>query len=106
MPAASPLSFAENQLRYLLITLIVISWGGAAASVILMQKHQDHLPLFFFPVMAIINGLSAIYLYKKAKTKRVEWALFGFLGNVTALLVFWLVQNVHGKWSKEQRYFR
>ena len=93
-------------MRYLLITLIVISWGGAAASVVLTQEHQDHLPLFFFPLMAVINGLCAIYLYRKATTKKVEWTLFGFIGNVTALLVFWLVQKVRGKWSKGEQYFR
>jgi hypothetical protein len=99
-------AFAENQLRYLLITLIIACWGGAAASVIVTQEHQPHLPLAFFPLMAVINGLCAIYLYRQATTKKAEWALFGFLGNVSALLVFWLVQNVSGKWSKGQRYFR
>jgi hypothetical protein len=69
----------------------------------LTQGNQDHFPLFFFPLMAVINGLCANYLYRKATNKKAEWALFGFLGNVTALLVFWFVQKVRGRCSKDQQ---
>lgn len=39
--------------------------------------------------LIIVNSLCARYLYKKADKNKVEWALFGLIGNLTALLCFW-----------------
>ncbi|CAB1072251.1 hypothetical protein D1AOALGA4SA_1488 [Olavius algarvensis Delta 1 endosymbiont] len=40
--------------------------------------------------MLVCNVASAIYLYKKATRSKVERALFGAVGNLNALLLFWL----------------
>jgi len=92
-------------MKYLLITIIIASWlGGVIATLAIWQRHQDYSALAILPLIAVLDGLCAIYLYKRAGPKKVEWALFGFLGNVTAILVFWLVKDVRARWSKGQRY--
>ena len=49
--------------------------------------------LFIFSIVTVCNVLSAFYLYKKAARSKVEWTLFGAIGNLNALFFFWLFGN-------------
>lgn len=93
-------------MKYLLIAMIVASWLGVTVSVVLSaQRHQDLSFLLLLPALLVVNGVCARYLNRKARSNRTEWTLFGFLANINALLVFWLVNNVRQKWKKGEKYF-
>jgi hypothetical protein len=101
-----------KMLRIILIILIILSWGGGILS--FYDGYQNaNMPTqfyFVFPLILIINVLCAKYLYSKSKKNKTEWALFGLLGNINALLIFWFWtfcvdrwrqgKSVFGDWSK------
>jgi hypothetical protein len=47
-----------------------------------------------------ISFLCAVYLYFKVESKRVEWALYGFLGNINALFYYWMYKSVWLPWKQ------
>jgi hypothetical protein len=94
----------RDNLRYLLIIMNVVCWG-TAVTVAVGSWQRDYSVFFTFPLTVITNALCSVYLYRRAQFKKVEWGLFGLLGNVTAILVFWLVRDVKAKWEKGERYF-
>ena len=97
----------RDNLRYFLVTMIVVSWAGCLiVSVDDLLRHRNLLQILMgLPLIAVTNGLCSIYLYKKAQSKKVEWGLFGFLLNVFAVFVYWLALDVKSKWDKGERYF-
>ena len=94
--------------RVLLIILIGLSWIGGIGSIVGFSTNAGRI-LWDMVVWAFIavtlNTLCARYLYRKALTRKTEWALFGFLGNISALFVYWLVKDIKSHWSGESRYF-
>jgi len=80
-------------LRLFLIILIALSYLGGVGAVAGVSNARGSVPvdivLVFFIVL-VCNVASAIYLYKKATRSKVERALFGAVGNLNALLLFWL----------------
>jgi hypothetical protein len=87
-----------------LIILIILSLGGGIIA--FSQSSGMPTPYYFLlPVIILINFLCAKYLYSKAHNKKIEWALFGFLGNINALFVFWIWSFCSGNWRKGQSIF-
>ncbi|NVN91290.1 MAG: hypothetical protein HXX11_11905 [Desulfuromonadales bacterium] len=56
-------------------------------------------------VLIVINSLCSAWLYNRAEKYKVEWALLGFIGNLTALLSFWLLKDVMDNWKRGKRNF-
>ena len=64
---------------------------------------KDIVVTFLF--ILLINILSARYLYAKASTHKLEWALFGLLGNVNALFFHWLWTRISSHWRRGRGLF-
>ena len=93
-------------MRYLLVALIIASWGGGVTgAAFFWHRHHDYSAVLMLPVIAVVNSLCAIHLHKRAQFNKIEWGLFGFLANVNAVLIYWFVQGVRAKWDKGERYF-
>jgi membrane protease YdiL (CAAX protease family) len=88
-------------MKKILILLIMASLIGAISTVIsYWSRSPNYYALAMFPMLIIINILCAYHLYQKAKRKKFEWALFGFLGSVWAIVIFWFANDVKSRWGK------
>jgi dipeptide/tripeptide permease len=97
-----------NKMKKFLITIIVLSWLGLLSSAVTFVSHgTQHISevLILITILVTVNFLSSRYLFNKAVENKVEWALFGFLGNITAIIFFWLFKNVLSNWKQGKRYF-
>jgi hypothetical protein len=56
-------------------------------------------------IIMLINVGCARILYSKAQSKEIEWAMFGLLGNINGLFVFWFWTFCIGRWSKGKSVF-
>lgn len=56
-------------------------------------------------IVVPLNILSARYLYHKASTNKVEWALFGLLGNINSVFYYWLWDKATSRWKKGEKFF-
>ena len=88
--------FGVNRLRIILILLAMVCYLGGISSVIAFSIHRGSVQLdmvFVLLCIIIVNTVSARYLYRRASTRKQELALFGLIGNVTAILAYWLWKN-------------
>jgi hypothetical protein len=90
------------RLRLLLIVVNVLCWLGGASAVMALAEGgrlgwKDGLNL---GILVTVSIVCATYLYWKVEGHRVEWTLFGLLGNVNALLVYWIVNYVRPRWRR------
>lgn len=79
-------------MRILLAVLVMISY---LAGLTALSLRHTHLPAYIVPSLVfvvIINFFCARYLYLTAPRNRVEWALSGLIGNVNAVIIFWIVK--------------
>lgn len=96
--------FQNNKMKIALIILIILSLSGSLVAF----SQSNGMPTqfyFMFPLIIIISFLCAKYLYSKALNNKIEWALFGFLGNINALFVFWIWSYCSGQWTKDHSIF-
>ena len=73
--------------------MVTLSYIGGVGAIAGISNARGSVPVDIVLVSLIVlvcNAASAIYLYKKATRSKVEWALFGSIGNLNALLFFWL----------------
>ena len=97
-----------NKMKKFLITIIVLSWLGFISSAVTFVSHgtqQISEVLILIIILVTVNFLSSKYLFNKAVENKAEWALFGFLGNITAIIFFWLFKDVISNWKQRKRYF-
>lgn len=71
-----------------LIILNIICWSGAIASTIAHFQNGNDNALAVLLLIVVINAVCARYLYTKAETNRIEWALFGLVGNWVAIVAY------------------
>lgn len=85
-------------MKYILIILILIAYG-CYFGVILIKPFEikDILGSIFLIAVSVVCSR---YLYKKENTNKVEWALFGFLGNVSAVFYHWIYRLFTDHWKK------
>jgi cell division protein FtsW (lipid II flippase) len=90
-----------------LIGIIVIQYTGVALSFMMSEKFrkQSLSEVIWFLVVIAANFICARYLYNKAERSKHEWALFGFIGNLTALMIFFLFKDVVYNWRRGKRNF-
>lgn len=88
--------------KIILAVIIVISWAcGLYVYFTGLKTQSAPIPFdYLFPLIFVIDILSGRYLYSRAKDKKAEWALFGLLGNITAIIVYWIFN--HTKESHKQ----
>lgn len=95
-------------MRKFLIIIAILSYTGFVISAvrlaILGDKFYSYLIISTI-ITTIVNTFCAVFLYKKAERSKVEWALFGFIGNFTAILCFWLFKDVVINWRRGKRSF-
>jgi hypothetical protein len=91
------------QIRIILIVLITLSLSGAISSIVAFSMQADairfDLVLMSIAIIAV-SLVCALYLYRKTKNSKLEWLLFGFLGNVNAIIVFHINEYVKNRWTK------
>ena len=90
-----------DKMKTALIILIILSLGGGIFA-FLQSNGMPTQFYFMLPFIILISLLCAKYLYSNARNKKIEWALFGFLGNINALFVFWIWSYCSGQWKKGQ----
>jgi hypothetical protein len=88
--------------RIVLIFLVMLSWGGGIIAYY-GSYQMSNMPTYCYfslPLIIILNILRAKYLHTKAQNKKAEWALFGLLGNISALPAFWIWSYCISRWEK------
>ncbi len=78
-------------MKTFLIILVTLSYACGIGSVIVFGIYKDAIPyklILSFLFVSIINWASAKYLFHKASKCKVEWSLFGAIGNINAILIF------------------
>jgi hypothetical protein len=95
-------------MRVFLIVLVILSYLSGVTAIITYSVDGGSLRIDMLGIMlvvVIINILSARYLYLRAPTKKVEWALFGLVGNVNAILFFWVWKRITSHWKSGRGLF-
>ncbi len=88
----------NNKMRYILLALIIAAYGGYFCS--MLSRPVEVKEIIFAVLVIPISILCSRYLYKKESKNKVEWALFGFLGNVSALFYHWTYRLFTDHWKK------
>jgi hypothetical protein len=92
---------------FLIIVTIFMGIGILLVSVKSLTYQSDQLNVLFILIAVLmINGLCAYYLYKKVSNNKVEWALFGFIGNINAILFYYCRNYVMDCWTRNKSIFR
>jgi len=85
-------------MKKVLIVIVVLAYAGFFASIAnfaIRNGKFDYKVIFSSVFLLTLNCLCARHLYKKAEKNKAEWALFGLIGNLTALLCFWDLRRRH-----------
>jgi surface polysaccharide O-acyltransferase-like enzyme len=79
-------------MKIILAVIIVISWAcGLYVYLINLKTQSVPTPFdYLFPLIFVINVLCGRYLYSRAKDKKTEWALFGLLFSINAIVTYWI----------------
>jgi cell division protein FtsW (lipid II flippase) len=95
-------------MKKILIVVVILSYGGFLVSsskfATLGGKLHSEVVILSIALM-VLNLFCAWFLHKKADRNKTEWALFGFIGNVTAIICFWLFKDVLNNWKRGKRNF-
>ncbi len=82
----------------MLIILIVAAYGSYFE--VMLLRPIDMKEIIVSILLISVSILCSRHLYKKENKNKVEWALFGFLGNVCALFYHWLYRLFTDHWKK------
>lgn len=94
-------------MKIFLYVIVLLAYLGAGISIAMFAR-KGLLTIeteLSFAALIIFNSSCAIYLYKKAENNKTEWALFGLIGNLTAIICYWLFKDVLINWKRGKRYF-
>jgi drug/metabolite transporter (DMT)-like permease len=95
-------------MKKFLIVVVILGYTGffISAAQFAMRKNELRLDeIISWIALIAVNLLCSAWLYKKADNNKVEWALFGVIGNLTALISFWLFKDVIDNWKRGKRNF-
>jgi|GEM_PF-3469741 uncharacterized BrkB/YihY/UPF0761 family membrane protein len=87
------------------IILAVLVMASYLAGLVVLSLRHSHLPWYIVPSLVfvvMINFFCSWYLYMNAPRNKVEWALLGLIGNINAVIVFWVFKlwvGLSSKWS-------
>jgi hypothetical protein len=85
-------------MKYILIILIIASYSGYIK--VMLSRPIDMKDIVGSVLLIILSIFCSRYLYKKENKNKIEWALFGFLGNVSALIYHWLYRLFTDHWKR------
>ncbi len=94
-------------MKIFLYTVVVLAYLGAGISTAMFAR-KGLLTIeteLSFVALIIFNSCCARYLYKKADKSKIEWALFGLVGNLTAIICYWLFKDVLINWRRGKHNF-
>jgi hypothetical protein len=94
-------------MKLLLGILVVVSWA-CGFYVYVTSLNIPSTPaafLYLFPLIFVINLLCGKYLYKKAEKNKTEWGLFGLLGNINAIFVYWIFNRSRERHKQSRSMF-
>lgn len=97
------------RMRIFLITFIILNFLGGVGSVIVFSNKEGSIRydlILMITAIYIINLMCARYLYNKSNSNKIEWALFGILGNVNAIFVYHAKDYVVNRWKKGKSIMR
>lgn len=86
------------KMKKFLVVIVLLAYAGfftSAANFAIRDGKFDYEVIISTIFLLTINCLCARHLYKKAEKNKAEWALFGLIGNLTALLCFWDMRRRH-----------
>ncbi len=95
-------------MKKFLIAMVILGYTGFFISIAQFAMRKNGLQLdeiMYSMALIAINLLCSAWLYKKVNKNKVEWALFGVIGNLTALITFWLFKDVLDNWKRGKRNF-
>lgn len=95
-------------MRVFLIILNFLCYLGGIISIIAFFVREGRIRLDLIAMLLVIilvNYFCARYLYAKASKSKMEWALFGFIGNFNAILFYWIYAAAKEYWNRNQRFF-
>jgi hypothetical protein len=82
-------------MKYILTAILILSYAGAIIASIFITISKNNLAFLLIPIIVIsINVLCALYINKTAKKNKTEWILLALIGNINALLLYWLVTGI------------
>ena len=93
------------RIRIFLIILIILSFLGGVGSTIAFSRHEESVKVNVILVMItiyVMNLICAFHLFNKSNNNKIEWALFGFLENITAIMVYCAKNYITSRWEKEK----
>jgi len=95
-------------MRVFLIILNFLCYLGGVSSIVAFSMREgkvrfDLIAMLF--VITLVNFICARYLYKKALQKKLEWALFGFIGDLNAFFFYWIYTTAKQYWKQDKRFF-
>ena len=97
----------SDKMKTFLVILVSLSYSSGIGAVIAFGIYKDVIPYkliscFFF--VSVINLGAAKYLFHKSSKCKVEWALFGAIGNINAIMIFWLYGVLWKDWKKKKSF--
>jgi len=95
-------------MKKILIAIVILCLGGylySAVTFVSQGTEKLSVVLISSAILLGINLLCARYLYNKADENKKEWALFGIIGNIPALFIFWFFKDVLTNWKRGKRNF-
>ena len=95
---------SEESLRLFLIIINILSYG-VGLFVILNGPSVESRDVIIIASIVTLNFICAWFLYNKATSHKVEWALFGLCGNLSAIFYWWIVIDILQHWRKGKRFF-
>lgn len=94
-------------MKIFLYIIVVLAYLGAGISTAMFARKgllttQTELS---FAALIIFNLCCTRCLYKKTDKNKTEWALFGLISNLTAIICYWLFKDVLINWKRGKRNF-
>jgi hypothetical protein len=97
------------RMRIFLIIFIILNFLGGVGSVIIFSNKEGSIRydlILMITAIYTVNLICARYLYNKSSSNKIEWALFGILGNVNAIIVFHVKDYVVNQWKNGKSIMR
>lgn len=85
-------------MKYILIILIIAAYSGFSIS--LLSRPIELTDIVGTVLLISLGIFSSRYLYEKENKNKIEWALFGLLGNIGALMIYSTYKQFTNAWKK------
>jgi hypothetical protein len=94
------------KIRIFLIVFLILNLSCGISALLLSRNQSNVEKIALLVFILIINAICSNYLYKKAPKDKIEWALFGFMGNLSAIIIYHFKNYVVSRWSGGKSIFK